>query len=202
MGDGTSTQISAEDLSSSRLRKLNELILKFNKTTGPRSSNNTKSTTGTRDTELVQGAISRSASSEQQADRRRSPAASLYQLTHATRKKHSIVSDSTSVKGTVATKQRRSQVVLPGMEEVDPTAATRENEISPNNYPNSSPVHIRKAMRPSTQPRGNGNFQQLNLKKLSNSSRSVIPRHVRQSEDKASSEIVRKHSNFINNLQI
>ena len=164
----------AESCFSNQTRTSENLILEFNKSTRRTgAAKNLKPPTNTQQTDLVRGAISNSVSTEQ-ADIARNDAVVMEQ-------------------------SRRSWAQSPGEKKnSEPTTVTREYSISPNNYSTSSPVPIIEVRDPSAQTKGNGN-KLKNFKKLSNSFfRSVFTRKkAGRSEDKASSEIVRKHSYYI-----
>ena len=164
----------AESWPSSETRTNENLVLEFNKTTRRTgTAKNLKPPTDTQQTDLVRGTISNSVSTEQ-ADIARNNAVVMEQSS-----------------------RRSCWAQSPSEKQSEPTTVTREYSISPNNCSTSSPVPIIEVRDPSAQTKGNGN-KIKNFKKLSNSFRSVFTRKkAGRAEDKASSEIVRKHSYYI-----
>ena len=83
------------------------------------------------------------------------------------------------------------------IEASESSTITHEYDFSPNNYSVSSPIPIIEVVGPERQVR-NSKGRSTKWKRLSNSFRSTLNRRkTRQSENKSSIEIVRKHSLFI-----
>ena len=97
------------------------------------------------------------------------------------------------------TRQHTSWSRLTDDDKTESSIFTQNYEVSPTNFSSNLPIPIVEVV---------GERQQMNkkksnggraLKKLSTSLRAVLPRQLRRPDNKASTEIVRKHSNFINN---
>jgi len=97
------------------------------------------------------------------------------------------------------TRQHTSWSRLTDDDETESSIFTQNYEVNPTNFSSNSPIPIVEVV---------GERQQMNkkksnggraLKKLSTSLRAVLPRQLRRPDNKASTEIVRKHSSFINN---
>eukprot|EP00639_Heterosigma_akashiwo_P036352 CAMPEP_0194743630 /NCGR_PEP_ID=MMETSP0296-20130528/100410_1 /TAXON_ID=39354 /ORGANISM="Heterosigma akashiwo, Strain CCMP2393" /LENGTH=1109 /DNA_ID=CAMNT_0039655673 /DNA_START=2232 /DNA_END=5560 /DNA_ORIENTATION=+ len=110
---------------------------------------------------------------------------------------------------TVVTEQhKRNWTQSPGGEQSESTTVTREYFISQNNYANSSPGPIKEAIDPSaqsavTRKKARGRSEDKASSEIVRKHSYYIPLAVTRkkvrgrSEDKASSEIVRKHSYYI-----